>query len=193
MHPPAISEFRKLKFADTQTSVNRRLARRYVYVILYFMNKEIQYLIQLYQTAYDGDPWYGKSIKSILSEIDKDTAVKKVNDQHSILELLYHMINWREFTISRLDEGKNTTADFFGENDWQILDHKDLTLWERGLKLLDATQTILIETLKKLNPEILDKIVAERKYDGRHLLYGLLEHDVYHLGQIAFIQKSVRA
>ena len=156
------------------------------------MNKEIQYLIQLYQTAYDGDPWYGKSIKSILSEIDNDTAVKKVNDQHSILELLYHMINWREFTISRLEEGKNTTADFFGENDWQVLDHKNLSLWERGLKLLDDTQTILIEALKNLDPEVLDKIVAERKYDGRHLLYGLLEHDVYHLGQIAFIMKSVR-
>ena len=155
------------------------------------MNKEIQNLIQLYQTAYDGDPWYGKSITSILSEIQSDIVGKRVNDQHSILELLYHMINWREFTISRIDEGKNTSADFFAENDWQNLNHHDDTLWENGLKLLDDTQTILIDLLKKLNEEDMDKIVAERKYDIRHLLYGLLEHDVYHLGQIAYIKKCI--
>jgi hypothetical protein len=31
--------------------------------------------------------------------------------------------------------------------------------------------------------------VDERKYNFRKLLHGLIQHDIYHLGQIAYIKK----
>src|SRR4030095_7033376 len=153
------------------------------------MNSEIQYLTKLYESAYEGDPWFGRCIKEILGEIDADTAAKKPNDQHSILELLYHMINWREFTISRLEKGSAKPAKIFGENDWQNLDHANKKLWEQGLRQLEETQKRIIEILSNLNPDVLTDQVSERKYDVRYLLYGILEHDIYHLGQIAYVKK----
>ena len=153
------------------------------------MNKEIQHLIKLYKSAYEGDPWFGRSINKILAEIDAPTAMQKPNDQHSILELLYHMINWREFTISRLEQGKDGTAHHFDNNDWGQYDHTDHSLWKKGLKKLETTQQRLVELLEELPEELLTKKVADRNYDVRYLLYGVLEHDIYHIGQIAYVKK----
>ena len=143
----------------------------------------------LYESAYSGDPWFGRNIKEILSQIDAGMAMQKPNGQHSILELLFHMIIWREFTISRLEEGNTTPAKYFGTNDWQTLDHSDEKLWDQGLQKLDASQKRIIEIINNLNPDVLTNQVAERKYDIRYLLYGILEHDIYHLGQIAYVKK----
>ena len=153
------------------------------------MNAEIQYLKEMYESAYEGDPWFGRCIKEILGEIDANMASKKPNDQHSILELLYHMIIWREFTISRLEKGAIKSAEYFGENDWQKLDHTNKKLWEQGLRQLDETQKRIIQIITNVNPDLLTDQVAERKYDVRYLLYGILEHDIYHLGQIAYVKK----
>jgi hypothetical protein len=40
--------------------------------------------------------------------------------------------------------------------------------------------------------DLLDKQVAERDYNFRKLFHGVLQHDVYHLGQIAYIVKMLR-
>lgn len=153
------------------------------------MHNEIQYLVQIYQDAYNGDPWFGRSIKKILAEIKAGTAVEKPNGQHSILELLYHMINWREFTISKLEKGNESGAKHFENNDWGHYDHTDPTLWKKGLKRLETSQDRLIALLKKLNETALTAKVADRRYDVRYLLYGAMQHDIYHLGQIAYVKK----
>jgi len=153
------------------------------------MNKEIHYLLGLCRSTYDGDPWFGRSIKKILADIDSDTAVQKPNGQHSILELLYHMINWREFTISRLEQGDDRTALHFDNNDWGQYDPTDHSLWKKGLQKLEITQHRLIDLLGKLNEAALIEKVTDREYDVRYLLYGLNQHDIYHLGQIAYVKK----
>ena len=155
------------------------------------MNAEIKHLIKSYKSAYEGDPWFGRSVKKILAEIDSDMAMQKPNDQHSILELLYHMVIWREFTISRLQPEAGKTSNYFGKNDWQKLDHADKTLWKKGLKQLDATQKKIIELVQKLDANVLTDQVAERQYNVRYLLHGILQHDIYHLGQIAYVKKML--
>ena len=157
------------------------------------MNKEIQYIIKLLQAVYDGTPWYGQNIKQICSEINATTALRKPNEQsHSILELLYHMITWREFIISRLQAGSDKTMKYFEENDWRTLDHSDATLWEKGLKLIEDTQMLLVRLLDNQTDELLKQQVAEREYNYRALLHGIIHHDIYHLGQIAYAKKLLK-
>lgn len=154
------------------------------------MNKEIQYIIKQLQTSYDGEPWFGRAVKRILAEVDSKTALQKPNGQHSMLELLFHMINWREFTISRLQPGNDKTVQYFDQNDWRQLDHSDATLWGKGLQLLENTQQLLITLLGTLNDEVLSTQVADREYNYRFLLHGMIQHDIYHLGQIAYVKKQ---
>ena len=76
------------------------------------MQQEISRIIDQIKDSYEGEPWFGRNLKTLLSEVDPDLASQKINGQHSILELLYHMIVWREFTISRLQPNGKELAYF---------------------------------------------------------------------------------
>lgn len=153
------------------------------------MNQEIQYISRMLKEAYDGEPWHGRSIKSLLEEVTPAVGLRKPGaNSHSIAELVYHMVTWRDFTISRLQpDGKELT--YFEENDWRKLDLHDETTWHHGLRLLEESQQRLLAVLEQFQDSILAEKVAERKYDFRFLLYGIVQHDVYHAGQIAYAMK----
>ena len=157
------------------------------------MNKEIQHIISLLKATYEGDPWHGRSIKSLLSEVDAEMGLKKPSkNSHSIAELVYHMVTWRDFTISRLrpEEGKDTA--YFEKMDWRKLDLKNTATWQQGLVLLEESQQRLLTLLEEYNDSILPEPVDERKYNFRTLLYGVVNHDIYHAGQIAYAWKLLK-
>lgn len=155
------------------------------------MNKEVKYISKQLEIIYSGQPWFGRPVKEVLSEIDSTMASKKPNGQHSILELLYHMINWREFAISRLQPGNDKTSTYFEEHDWIQLDHSDKTLFEKGLQLLENSQQLLVRLLGTIDDEVLGTQVSDTEYNYRFMLHGILQHDIYHLGQIAYIKKQL--
>lgn len=155
------------------------------------MNQEILQVAEQLKDAYEGEPWFGRSIKDILNEIGEATVFEKLNGQHSILELLWHMITWREFTLSRLRNDDQMPIKYFEENDWRELDHSNKTLWKQGLQQFAKLHNELIEVIQQQKDEILSQRVGDRKYDFRKLLYGIIQHDIYHLGQIAYIKKML--
>jgi len=155
------------------------------------MNTQIQLIISMLKENYEGEsPWHGRSIKSLLSDVDASKGLKKPSStSHSIAELVYHMVTWRDFTISRLrpDEGKDVS--YYEENDWRPLDLSKNKTWEEGLRLLEESQQRLISVLEEFHDSILTEPVADRNYNFKKLLYGLVQHDVYHAGQIAYAAK----
>lgn len=156
------------------------------------MNREILLIAEQLKDAYDGEPWFGRSLNEILNEIDTEIIFEKPEGQHSIVELLWHMITWKEFTISRLRNDGNTSVKYFEENDWRELDHSDKTLWQQGLQQFSKLHNELLEVIRQQKDEILSQRVSERKYDFRKLLNGIVQHDIYHLGQIAYIKKMLQ-
>ncbi|WP_066406515.1 DinB family protein [Flavisolibacter tropicus] len=156
-------------------------------------NKELSNIISQLKDAYEGDPWFGRAVLNILAEVDERIVFEKPGGQHSIVELLWHMITWREFTIDRLQHSPQMTLAYFEEMDWRELDHSDRTLWKQGLERLQETQAQLLALLKDCTDELLDQDVRERNYPFRKLLYGIIQHDIYHLGQVAYIQKLLKA
>ena len=154
------------------------------------MNNELKMYAALLNENFSGEPWFGRNIQVILGEINEEIASQKPSGQHSILELLYHMINWRLFTISRLEKSSSTIKSF-EENDWQVLDHNDKSLWQKGIEQLNMTQHKLVYLLKSMNDEELQNPVHERDYENRTLINGIIQHDIYHLGQIAYIKKML--
>src|SRR6478672_5163067 len=61
--------------------------------------KEIQLIASQLREVYDGGPWFGKSFITLTGEIPESVVFLKTAGSHSILELLWHMITWREFTV----------------------------------------------------------------------------------------------
>lgn len=152
---------------------------------------EIPLIIHQLREAYEGNPWFGRSVKEILAEVDESIAFEKPNGQHSILELVWHMITWREFTVDRIQHSPQMQVDYFDKNDWRQLDHNDITLWQQGLERLQETQDQLLKLLQSCTDDLLPQTVRDRPYDFRALLYGIVQHDIYHLGQIAYVRKML--
>jgi len=157
------------------------------------MNREILSIVEKMKEVYEGDPWFGRNVKSLLSEVNEKIAFEKPSDQHSILELLWHMITWKEFIISRLRPSAGKDLKYFEVNDWRKLDHNDATLWKKGLEKFRQLHNELIELTSQQNDDILSKKVEERNYDFRKLLHGAIDHDIYHVGQIAYVRKLLAA
>jgi len=156
------------------------------------MNTEIVQITQQLKDVYEGEPWFGRSVKSLLNDAKPNVSFEKPNDQHSILELLWHMITWREFTIKSLRNDDEKNPQYFEDNDWRKLDHNDSSLWEKGLQKLDETQSELIESLQHQVDKRLNEIVPGKKYNFKSLLYGIIHHDIYHIGQIAYVIKLLQ-
>ena len=154
------------------------------------MNNELKMYAAQLNENFSGEPWFGRNIQVNLKEINEDIASQKPNGQHSILELLYHMINWRLFTINRLEKS-SATVKSFEENDWQVLDHHDKSLWQKGIEQLNDTQQRLLNLINTMKDEDLQSPVHERDYENRTLINGIIQHDIYHLGQIAYIKKML--
>lgn len=153
-------------------------------------NQTIQHIIRLLKETYEGDPWHGRSIKSLLSDVTPEAGLKKPNAaSHSIAELVYHMVTWRDFTISRLRAEEGKDMKYYEDNDWRTLDLTDTQTWQKGLDLLEESQQRLINLLEEFQDSILPEKVDERKYNFKVLLYGVVQHDAYHAGQIAYVSK----
>lgn len=153
------------------------------------MNNEISFLIAQLKDAFEGDPWFGKPGWKLLEEVSEDIAFEKPNGQHSIAELVWHMTNWKAFAVHCLRPQNGRSLYYFEENDWKDLDHSDKSLFQTGLNQLQKTQAEFLNILQEQQDSILDQSVPEKAYSYRKLLNGVLQHDIYHLGQIAYIRK----
>ena len=153
---------------------------------------ELELLIELVTELVEEEPWHGKSVKAILSEVDPKHVFTKQANEHSILELVWHMATWKEFCVSRLLNDTRNLSEF-EKLDWRELDHSKQSLWPEGLDYYWRMHHQLMDLMKKQETKILDTIVPGRKYNYRKLLNGISHHDIYHLGQIAFITKLSNA
>lgn len=153
------------------------------------MNKELQSIIRNLENTLDGTPWYGRPVYAILREIDPGIAYQKPSaDSHSLAELLYHMLTWAEFTLKRLERDHSQDLAAFEKLDWRPIDPA-FHNWDEGLAALIATHQQIIALLHTKDEFFLSETVDYRQYNFRFLLNGLIQHNIYHLGQIAYAVK----
>jgi uncharacterized damage-inducible protein DinB len=153
------------------------------------MNKEIQSIIRNLENTLDGDPWYGRPVYAILREVESSIAYKKPTiDSHSLIELLYHMLTWAEFTLKRIEKEDIDDLAAFEKLDWREIDPQ-IHDWDEGLAAFIATNQQIIALLHTKDDTFLNETVDYRQYDFRYLLNGIIQHNIYHMGQIAYLKK----
>jgi uncharacterized damage-inducible protein DinB len=150
------------------------------------MNKETAAIILSLKETLQGEPWYGQPVMAILNDIDPSIAFKKPSEaSHSLAELLYHMITWTQFAVKRLEKDQTDDSDAL---DWRTIDPKEHT-WEKGVSEFKTANDNIIKILESKEDGFLEEKVDFRTYNFRNLLNGLIQHHIYHLGQIAYIKK----
>jgi uncharacterized damage-inducible protein DinB len=156
------------------------------------MNKETQYIIKSFEDTLNAQPWFGRAVYEILGEVDESKVFTKPNGtEHSMIELLWHMNTWAEFALGSLENRTTEQMKEIEANDWRTIDPKVQT-WKKGMEQLKATHNKITELLnQKKDDSFLSEIVPTRKFNFRYMLNGLIQHNIYHLGQVAYLKKML--
>jgi uncharacterized damage-inducible protein DinB len=156
------------------------------------MSNEINNYITELETIYDGEPWYGKPLMAVLKDADAKAVFKKQNNTgHSAYEVLHHVLAWRELLVKRLNGDTQSNIKTDSETDWSSLPAKQsANEWNALVRKIQQNQKELINGLSKWKDDALDKNFAGSAYPLRTFLHGQIQHDIYHIGQIALALKN---
>jgi hypothetical protein len=153
------------------------------------MNKEIQAIINNLNRVNSGQPWYGRSVFELLEEVNPDRAFEKPGKSgHSLVELMYHLVTWTEFCLRRVQRIKEDDPGEVDKLDWRVIDPSKHS-WTKAVAAFKSANDQIIAALSTRNDDFLKEIVDFREFNFRFLLNGLIQHHIYHIGQIAYIQK----
>ncbi len=149
------------------------------------MASEIERIARLLDKTFDKHPWYGSSMMEVL-DMDASKASLRQGNGHCIIDLVRHMTSWRTFAARRLQ----------GDNDFEISEEMNFPKtgsWEDVIRNLRESQRTLVEAARNFPESRLGELVPSKtqKYTYYTLLHGIVHHDIYHLGQIAYIKKSL--
>jgi uncharacterized damage-inducible protein DinB len=142
-----------------------------------------QTIAQRLDTIYKGEPWFGESLQIKLKNISEENAFKQpVNNKHSIAEILSHMDYWHKRFALEV-QGK-ALEEFSETGNWPDVTTLKKLGWKKLQDSFGETQHELVSLLKKAN----GKSIPEELLSN---LNGMVDHDVYHLGQIGIVKSLV--
>jgi uncharacterized damage-inducible protein DinB len=139
--------------------------------------------------AWEGEAWHGPSLRELLSDVDAIAASSRpLAGGHSIWELVRHIGVWKRVVAERL-QGK--TVKVPDEEDWSRVTEINSEAWQRELDELANRHTALMSAVATLDDSRLPDLVAGENYSVFFMLHGVVQHDLYHAGQIALLKRSM--
>jgi uncharacterized damage-inducible protein DinB len=160
------------------------------------MVREIDRIVDQLQRAYNGDAWYGPSVGAALAGVDARQAAERPEPTaHTICEIVLHMTAWTREVTRRLRAGVARDPE---EGDWPAATAAADDDWQAIAAALDAATAELVQAISTLDDgQLEDRIgdVRDRALGSgvsRYVtLHGLIQHHVYHAGQISLLKKSL--
>ena len=134
--------------------------------------------------SYYGPAWHGPALSELLSGITVErAAIRPIAGVHSIHELVQHVAFWERLALGAL-HGSPMPAD--ESDDWPATLHP----LDFALADLRAATDELTAAIESFPVSRLEDIVPGREYSFAFLLHGIVQHNLYHAGQIALLRKG---
>lgn len=156
---------------------------------------EIQRILDQFRKAYNGDAWHGDPVLKVLQGITaKQAFMRPIPEAHNIWEILLHITAWEGEVLRRLQTGILQMPE---EGDWCSINDSSDFAWQVALERFQMIHLDLDDAIGRLTEEHLDEILGtsrERELGSGvsvyTLLHGIIQHSLYHAGQIALLKKS---
>jgi uncharacterized damage-inducible protein DinB len=151
---------------------------------------EIRRILDQMDRAFSGEAWHGPSLQAVTEGISAEEASKHpVHNAHSIWELVNHVAAWNSIVRRRL---MGEVVAVSQEMDWPPVWEATEVAWKRSLEHLAECRRSLREVVASLADDQLGERVPDEEYTSYFMLHGLIQHDLYHAGQIAILKKALR-
>src|SRR5882762_7596884 len=153
---------------------------------------EIERILDQLKRAYEGGAWHGPSVCEVLTGVTATQAHARppLQNAHSIWELTQHIAVWENVGRRRL-EGDRAAIEISSPEDWPPADDTSETAWEQSKAVLDRSHEALREAISRIPEERLDEPILEGMSSVYVTVHGVIQHDLYHAGQIALLKKAL--
>lgn len=141
----------------------------------------------LLENSFDGNPWLDITLMGTLENVSAQTAAKKPEcGANSIWEIVNHLIDWRENILRRVKGEIIVTPH---HNYFQPVVDQSRAAWTSTLVRLSDSQQKWLKQLENMKSESLADVYPPNGHTHYEHVHGIIQHDVYHLGQIVMILK----
>jgi len=139
------------------------------------------------ERAFEGEAWHGPSVLEALEGVSWKKALEKpIPGAHSIWELVLHITAWEDIVRRRLLGESPQITD---EQNFPTISNPSEASWMSALEALRAGHMRLREVAGQITDEQLNEKSNPKTTTRYILLHGILQHDIYHAGQIAILRK----
>ncbi|OZI07998.1 hypothetical protein BWI93_11625 [Siphonobacter sp. BAB-5385] len=148
----------------------------------------LAYYISQLESLFNGQPWLDETLLKKTGKLSSEQAFQRPYPHvHSVAEILAHLIAWRQVLIKRLEGNYAYQIQMQGSQDWPSLEQLRVSGWKALQEQLVSNQTRLIALLKHQPQGVLSTHYNEQGHTFEYLINGIIQHDLYHLGQIGLV------
>ncbi len=145
-------------------------------------------ILKHYDRVLSGDAWHGDPIWQILEGIPaQNAATRPPSGGHTIWEIVAHMSFWEGVVTKRV---RGERAGLVEEMNFPAMPAITEENWRRTLDDFQTSNAAFREALQQLDPAKLEQPSAAGKRTYYEEAHGIIEHHVYHAGQIALLKKA---
>lgn len=147
---------------------------------------EIDRIVDQMERAFDGDAWHGPSVMDILRDLNANQAAARLfPDTHTVRELVAHLTAWKGIMPRRMrGEVVHPTV----AEDWPA----PRGTWKDAVAELQGAHRTFVKAVRAMPPAKLRATVPGKNHDFYVALHGMVQHDLYHAGQIALLKKALQ-
>lgn len=145
--------------------------------------------------AFAGDAWHGQSLRELLADIGHEQANSRpLAAAHSIWELTLHIEVWTRAALASMH---GVPMPVFVENmppeqNWPLIPDTGASAWKSTQENTLRAGDELATGIEPFGDERLGETVPGRDYGFYNLFHGIVQHSLYHAGQIAILKKGLR-
>lgn len=143
----------------------------------------IKNIIRQLNEIQEGSLWFDQCFKDKIGTLSDAEAFTRPTPQvHSVAEHISHILEWRKECLLRF-KGQRTDL-MNSPDDWK--DNMELQKmgWANLKNLLYESTATLINALQNQDDSYLETMFADTDYNFHYIIEGIIQHDLYHLGQI---------
>ncbi|HET9790973.1 MAG TPA: DinB family protein [Candidatus Angelobacter sp.] len=144
--------------------------------------------------AFAGEAWHGPSLSELLSDVNnKQANSRPLAAAHSIWELTLHISVWTAHARASMNgvPMPQFVANMPPEQNWPEIKDPGPGAWRQTVDNTFRAGKELAAAIENFGDERLGETVPGRDYAFYNLFHGIVQHSIYHGGQIAILKKAL--
>lgn len=149
---------------------------------------EVERIADQLNRAMSGEAWHGPAVRELLEGVSAErAAAHPVAGGHSIWELTLHINAWLRAGRQRLEGDRAQLND---AEDWPAIAATTEATWAETKEALNQSHRELCSAITHLVDSQLDQPIIAGMSSTYVTLHGVIQHTLYHAGQIAILKKA---